>query len=167
MSNSFHFVISLLYQASKQASNKQQIMSTRRSRKAQREKEVVEDVQEKDIVVHDNDDDEADEEEPPPASQARSSNQKKKRVGVLDESGLTDADRRRVRQQQRSLLVDLEERGLELEEARNRNNELYESVRYTREAVLDGENMIAIANLASQKVDRLIQVSTLHHRQQH
>jgi hypothetical protein len=36
---------------------------------------------------------------------------------------------------------------------------LFDRVRYTREAVLDGENLIVIANKAAKQVDRLIQVS--------
>jgi hypothetical protein len=45
-----------------------------------------------------------------------------------------------------------------LDEARGRNNELFDNVRFTREAVLDGENLIVIANKAAKQVDRLIQV---------
>lgn len=80
--------------------------------------------------------------------------------GVLDQSGLTEEERRQVRKQQRQLLKDIEEKGdaLEVDEARGRNNQIYKKVRYTREAVLDGENLISIASKASQKVDRLIQV---------
>lgn len=77
---------------------------------------------------------------------------------VLEESGLTEEERRQIRKKQRQLNKELEETNMEVEEARDRNNEIYKRVRYTREAVLDGENMIAIANKTSQKVDRLIQV---------
>lgn len=81
------------------------------------------------------------------------------RTGVLGESGLTEEDRREVRKAQRQLLKDLEEDGtIEVDDARGRNNKIYKKVRYTREAVLDGENLISIAKKASQMVDRLIQV---------
>jgi hypothetical protein len=80
--------------------------------------------------------------------------------GVLEDSGLTEEERRQVRKQQRQLLKDLEEKETEVEEARARNNVIYKKVRYTREAVLDGENVVMIASKASQKIDRLIQVRT-------
>lgn len=80
-------------------------------------------------------------------------------AGILEASGLTEADRRNIRKQQRELFKDLEEKEtLEVGEARDRNNEIYRKVRYTREAVLDGENLTLIANKAAQHVDRLIQV---------
>ena len=78
---------------------------------------------------------------------------------VLQDSGLTEDERRQIRKKQRQLNKDLEETNIEVEEARCRNNDIYKRVRYTREAVLDGENMLAIAHKTSQKVDRLIQVS--------
>ncbi|KAL3922940.1 MAG: hypothetical protein SGILL_001937 [Bacillariaceae sp.] len=75
--------------------------------------------------------------------------------------GQTDQERREIRKKQRRLQKDMEERGenLELAEARDRNNEIFKNVRYTREAVLDGENINMIATKAAQKVDQLIQVS--------
>jgi hypothetical protein len=77
--------------------------------------------------------------------------------------GQTEEERREIRKQQRLLQKDLEEQGesLELEEARDRNNEIFANVRFIREAVLDGENVNLIANKAAQKVDKLIQVRKL------
>jgi hypothetical protein len=81
---------------------------------------------------------------------------------ILEESGLTEEQRRQIRREQRELLKELNEQdNLELHEARSRNNEIYKNVRYTREAVLDGENLTLIANKAAQQVDRLIQVRTV------
>jgi hypothetical protein len=81
-------------------------------------------------------------------------------IGILEESGLNEEQRREIRRQQRDLLKELEEAdNLEVEDARDRNNEIYKNVRFTREAVLDGENLTLIANKAAQQVDRLIQVS--------
>lgn len=80
-------------------------------------------------------------------------------VAILDDCKLTDEQRREVRKQQRALTKDLEGgETLEVETARERNNEIYKNVRYTREAVLDGENLALIANKAAQKVERFIQV---------
>ena len=81
-------------------------------------------------------------------------------TGIMEDSGLTEEERRQIRKEQRQLLKELDEKDtIELDEARERNNRIYKKVRYAREAVLDGENLISIANKASQKVDRLIQVS--------
>lgn len=80
-------------------------------------------------------------------------------TGIMEDSGLTEEERRQIRKEQRQLLKELDEKDtIELDEARERNNRIYKKVRYAREAVLDGENLISIANKASQKVDRLIQV---------
>jgi hypothetical protein len=81
---------------------------------------------------------------------------------LMEESELTDDQRRKLRKKQRGLQKEMADRDdLQLEEARGRNNELFDHVRYTREAVLDGENLIVIANQAAKQVDRLIQVSQL------
>jgi hypothetical protein len=74
--------------------------------------------------------------------------------------GLTDQERREIRRKQRLLHAEMEEKGddLAIEEARGRNNAIFRRVRYTREAVLDGENMNLIATRAAHKVDQLIQV---------
>jgi hypothetical protein len=80
-------------------------------------------------------------------------------VGVMEKSNLTEEERRQIRRQQRDLYKDMEEQDqLEVEDARKRNNEIYKNVRYTREAVLDGENLTLIANKAAQQVERMIQV---------
>ena len=42
---------------------------------------------------------------------------------------------------------------------RGENNDLFEKVKYTREAVLDGENLDLIASHAAKQVDSLVQVS--------
>jgi hypothetical protein len=83
-------------------------------------------------------------------------------IPLLGESQFTDEERRQIRKEQRDLLKELEDKdALDVEVARGRNNRLYKKVRYTREAVLDGENLMSIAHKASQKVDRLIQVRIL------
>jgi hypothetical protein len=80
-------------------------------------------------------------------------------IKLLEESGLTEEERREIRTKQRSLHKEMEDKDkLEVEEARERNNELYKKVCFTREAVLDGENLVLITAKAAQKVDRLIQV---------
>lgn len=74
--------------------------------------------------------------------------------------GLTDGERREIRKRQRQLHSEIEEGGdaIEIDDARGRNNALFRKVRYTREAVLDGENLNLIASRAAQRVDQLIQV---------
>jgi hypothetical protein len=82
-----------------------------------------------------------------------------KTIPLMEESELTDDQRRKLRKQQRGLQKEMADRDdLLLDEARGRNNELFDNVRFTREAVLDGENLIVIANKAAKQVDRLIQV---------
>lgn len=74
-------------------------------------------------------------------------------------SGMTEAERREVRKEQRALqkkLVDGD--GIEVEDARGENNKIFKRVKFTREAVLDGDNLNLIATKASHKMDRLIQV---------
>lgn len=84
-----------------------------------------------------------------------------KKIALMGNSGQTDEQRRVIRRSQRQLFKEMEEQGdtLGVDEARKRNNNIFNNVRFTREAVLDGENLTLIANKASQKVDRLIQVS--------
>lgn len=81
-------------------------------------------------------------------------------VALMGNSGQTDEERRSIRRSQRQLFKEMEERAetLGVEEARKRNNKIFKSVKFTREAVLDGDNLTLIATKASQKVDRLVQV---------
>ena len=117
---------------------------------------------------HDDDDDE--EEEVPVRRR------KKKKIKMGDESGLTDAERRKLRRKQRELAKALQEgpisnssnaeddddhQGDFVTNVREKNNQLFEKVAYTREAVLDAENVCAIASKMSKKVDDMIQVSLL------
>lgn len=90
----------------------------------------------------------------------------KNRVALMEESGQTDAERRRLRQAQRNLQKKIIDNGEAMENAssekfgeiRGKNNELFAKVAYTREAVLDGDNLEMIATHASRQVDALVQV---------
>jgi hypothetical protein len=114
--------------------------------------------------------------------------QKKRRApGVFDESGLTDQQRRELRRSQRQLHDTIRQDRREalpsggtaatddndedddddsekdeqvdfLQSARQQNNVLFETVLYTREAVLDAENVDLIAQKYVQQVERLVQV---------
>lgn len=82
-----------------------------------------------------------------------------KDILILKDSGLTDEQRRHIRHSQRELYKELNEReDLTVEDGRQRNNRLFHNVRFTREAVLDGENLVVLAHKAVKQVDRLIQV---------
>ena len=93
---------------------------------------------------------------------------KKKKVKVMEESGQTDEERRALRREQRQLQHKIltSETGAQLEdpnadafeEIRGENNELFEKVRYTREAVMDGENLQYISDRTARQVDKLVQV---------
>ena len=93
---------------------------------------------------------------------------KKKKVKVMEESGQTDEERRDLRRKQRLLQhkIVASETGAQLEdpnadafeEIRGENNELFEAVRYTREAVVDGENLQLMSERTARQVDKLVQV---------
>lgn len=95
---------------------------------------------------------------------------KSKKVKVMEESGQTDEERRALRRAQRKLQHKIvqSEVGDELEipgtdafdKIRGENNQLFDDVRYTREAVLDGDNLELISRRAARQVDKLVQVST-------
>mmetsp|Transcript_13451 Transcript_13451/g.28188 ORF Transcript_13451/g.28188 Transcript_13451/m.28188 type:complete len:348 (-) Transcript_13451:2575-3618(-) len=70
--------------------------------------------------------------------------------------GLTDEYRREIRKKQRCLRKEMDD--LDVDEARDKNNELNKKVKYVREAVLDAENIDEIAKKAAKKIDQLIQV---------
>jgi len=97
---------------------------------------------------------------PPPSSPTS--------MPLMEESGQTDAERRRLRQAQRTLQKSIVENGQAMEnptgdvfdKIREENNDLFEKVKYTREAVLDGENLDMIASHAAKQVDALVQVSS-------
>jgi len=69
--------------------------------------------------------------------------------------GLTEEERREIRKSQRLLRKEIPD--LDVEEARDRNNEIFKNVRYIRESVLDAENLEEIAQKASNRVDQLVQ----------
>ena len=91
---------------------------------------------------------------------------KRVRVDLFEESGMTEEERRKVRHKQRSLHEKIElgpgsedETNMEfLSKVRDENNELFDSVRYTREAVLDAENTGLLVSKTLFEVDKLRQV---------
>lgn len=88
---------------------------------------------------------------------------------LMEDSGQTDAQRRRLRAAQRSLQKTIVDNGEAMEnptddtfsKIRDENNDLFEKVKYAREAVLDGENLDMIATHAARQVDSLVQVCTI------
>lgn len=89
---------------------------------------------------------------------------------VMKQSTQTDAERRALRIKQRSLKSLLTSNNSQLSEqiadvssnkfksTRDDNNKLYEQVSYTREAVLDAENVELLSNRTARQVDKLIEV---------
>ena len=125
----------------------------------------------------DHDDDAVDDED----DDRRSRRKKKKRGGapkIMGASGQTEADRRVLRRRQRDLHDDIAMGGngadndnAEREEdedaggavdgltrLRDQNNALWKDVHYTREAVLDSENVDLIAGKAAREAEKLVQV---------
>ena len=90
----------------------------------------------------------------------------RKRLSVMENSGQTDAQRRELRHSQRLLNKTIQENADELADAtssqfakmRHKNNVLWDQVRYTREAVLDGDNLDFLATRAARQVDKLVEV---------
>jgi hypothetical protein len=88
----------------------------------------------------------------------------------MEDSGQTDGQRRELRRHLRVLNKTISDKADELEDAksdsfaqiRSVGNELWKQVRFTREAVLDGENLDSIATRAARQVDKLVEVSVLH-----
>jgi hypothetical protein len=123
---------------------------------------------------------------PSPTQENAGRRSKRTRQGVFDESGMTDQERRQLRRNQRQLHETIRQDKREalvsaatgddgeeqddddsavadapmefLVSARQKNNKLFENVRYTREAVLDAENVDLIAQKYVQQVERLVQV---------
>lgn len=95
---------------------------------------------------------------------------KNKKVKIMSNSGQTEADRRLLRQRQRKLNEDIlsgavgrsdEDESDEepaFQRMRKINNKLWDQVRYTREAVLDSENVDLIAANAAKQAESLVQV---------
>jgi hypothetical protein len=91
------------------------------------------------------------------------SSKPKRKFAVFEDSGITDAERREIRQSQRTLQQTLRngEAGTmdELEEMRQRNNEIYQDrVRFTREAVLDADNVDLITGQMAKQIENQVQV---------
>lgn len=101
---------------------------------------------------------------------------KKKKFRVMNASLQTEDERRGLRQRQRNLKNDIsmgaaaaagkgggdDGEGEQWQRLREQNNELWSEVRYTREAVLDSENVDLIADKAARRAEKIVQVSCGH-----
>ena len=73
--------------------------------------------------------------------------------------GQTNSQRREIRTGQRKLRQKLGDGDtLDVDEMREKNNQRFNRVRYSREAIMDGENLNLITKQASQNMDLLVQV---------
>lgn len=134
---------------------------------------VEDDGMEEEEEVEDDEDDEDND------RRRRKKSKKKKKVRIMGDSKQTDADRRSLRQKQRELHNDIALGGDaaaalaggtigggegdgddSLRKLRALNNELWQDVRYTREAVLDSDNVDLIANKAARHAEKIVQVSS-------
>ncbi|KAL9189923.1 hypothetical protein ACHAXT_009598 [Thalassiosira profunda] len=97
----------------------------------------------------------------------RKKRKKKKRKDefkIMSKSDQTEADRRVLRRKQRELNADIalgaggKTGDEELRNRRDANNELWDDVHYTREAVLDSENVDLLAAQAARQAEKLVQV---------
>lgn len=84
---------------------------------------------------------------------------KREAVPIMEECDLTEEERRQIRRLQRRLHKEMEIHDkIEVSDIRSRNNIIYEKVRYTREAVLDSDNLALMATKAVKQTERMIQV---------
>ena len=112
--------------------------------------------------------DDEEEEETSPSKRRKKSKRPKQ---VMSASNQTDTQRRNLRRSQRQLYHKMTDTTQTINEkmgdvdshvfetVREENNILWDKVRYTREAVLDGENVDLISGRAARQVDKLISVS--------
>ncbi|VEU34558.1 unnamed protein product [Pseudo-nitzschia multistriata] len=70
--------------------------------------------------------------------------------------GLTEDQRREIRKRQRLLRKEIDD--LDVDQARDKNNEIFKQVKYVRECVLDSENVEEITKKFGNKIDQLIQI---------
>ena len=105
-----------------------------------------------------------------PLTESSSSKKRGRHVALFEQSGMTEKERRQVRHKQRSLHekieqghhADAEETTIGfLSKARDENNDLFESVRYTREAVLDADNAGLLVEKTLMEVDKMREVRVL------
>jgi len=90
----------------------------------------------------------------------------KNKIAVMDGSGQTDVERRNLRRSYRLLQREIKQDSDAITDVtsdkftsiRNDNNTLWNQVRYTREAVLDSDNLGLIAASASRQIDKLIEI---------
>lgn len=71
--------------------------------------------------------------------------------------GQTEDERREIRKSQRKLRHEISD--IDVDKARDKNNQIFKKVRYIREAVLDSENFDDIAKKAAANVEQIIKVS--------
>lgn len=92
---------------------------------------------------------------------------RKRTIRLFDESGMTEQERRQVRHKQRCLHDKIEQGNVQdddtdniqfLSAVRDENNQLFDTVRFTREAVLDADNANLIVSKTLNEVDKLRQV---------
>jgi type II secretory pathway component PulC len=90
---------------------------------------------------------------------------RRKKVKMFE--GLTDAERRQLREDQRKLHATLEAEdyaqdenadGTTLDQVRDENNDLFKKVRWTRELVLDADNVDVLATKYAKQVEQKVQV---------
>jgi hypothetical protein len=103
---------------------------------------------------------EEEEDEAPVERRSKANRKEKRKVKVLEDAGLSEAERRVVRQKQRSLASQLDQSTTleDLQKARNSNNVLFDKVAYTREAVLDAENVNVLVKKYAAHVERMCEV---------
>mmetsp|Transcript_14434 Transcript_14434/g.31293 ORF Transcript_14434/g.31293 Transcript_14434/m.31293 type:complete len:421 (-) Transcript_14434:205-1467(-) len=129
-----------------------------------RENGTFDEEEEEEVDDQEGDDDDHDD------RRKRKKKKKGKKFKIME--GTTDADRRVLRRRQRELHTEIAMDGGSnaaagdggggaddpINRMRGENNELWGQVRYTREAVLDSENIDLIASKAARQAEKIVQV---------
>lgn len=97
---------------------------------------------------------------------SRNRKKRKKELALEEDSGQTDAQRRKLRHAFRDVEKTIHQKTEEMQDPnsstfsqiQDKNNALFAQVRYRREAVLDGRNFHLISDRGKHQIDRLVQV---------
>jgi len=146
----------------------------RKRRQPEDDNEEEYDIEQHDGDSHEGIQEEDNEEEDHDRRGKKKKKKKKKRFQIMSSSNQTEADRRVLRRRQRELQNDIvmgvargnnaavdgkDANSGEVGRLREQNNELWQNVHYTREAVLDSENVDLITNKAAREAEKIVQVT--------
>ncbi|KAL7541869.1 hypothetical protein ACHAXR_011312 [Thalassiosira sp. AJA248-18] len=153
-------------------------MAKKRSHSPEDDDEIVDENRPNGSSYDEEEEEEVEEDHDDGDNRRRKKKKKKKKFGIMSASNQTEAERRVLRRRQRELQSDIamgassggaaaggadgggadDPTSGELQRLRDQNNELWNNVHYTREAVLDSENVDLLASKAARQAEKIVQV---------